>query len=65
MSIFGTEKSTVQYSLIRYAEEVGWVHISMSEALLLRKGEGGLLFNRVLAEKIGMANRLHRTWSCR
>ena len=65
MSIFGTEQSTVQNPLMGYAEEVGWVRVSTSEALLLRKGEGGLLFNRVLAEKIGMANGLHRIWSCR
>ena len=52
MSIFGTEQSTVQKPLILYAEEVGWVRVSTSEALLLRKGEGGLLFNRVLEEKM-------------
>jgi type I restriction enzyme R subunit len=48
----GSEQHTVQNPLIRYAEEVGWVCVSTSEALLLRKGEGGLLFNRVLEDKL-------------
>jgi hypothetical protein len=30
------------------------MRVSTSEALSLRKGEGRLLFNRVLEEKIGM-----------
>jgi type I restriction enzyme R subunit len=47
-----TEQSTVQNPLIRYAEDVGWVRVSASEALLLRKGDGGLLFNRVLEDKL-------------
>jgi type I restriction enzyme R subunit len=51
-SVLGSEQKTVQEPLIRYAEEVGWVRVSTSEALSLRKGEGGLLFNRVLEEKL-------------
>ena len=52
MSSKFTEQNTVQNPLIRYAEEVGWVRVSTSEALTLRKGEGGLLFNRVLEAKL-------------
>lgn len=52
MSKLGSEQNTVQPPLIRYAEEVGWTYVSPSEALSLRKGEGGLLFNRVLKEWI-------------
>jgi len=52
----GSEQHTVQNPLIRYAEEVGWTYVATSEALLFRKGEGGLLFSRMLAEKIGMEN---------
>ena len=38
----GTEKSTVQAPLIKYATEVGWEYVSKANALSLRKGEGGL-----------------------
>ncbi len=38
--------------LIRYAEEIGWTYLPSSEALSLRRGEGGLLFNRILEEKL-------------
>lgn len=38
--------------LIRYAEEIGWTYLPPSEALSLRRGEGGLLFNRILEEKL-------------
>lgn len=48
----GSEQHTVQYPLIRYAEEVGWAGVSTAETLLLRKGEGGLLFNCVLEDKL-------------
>jgi len=47
-----TEQSTVQAPLIRYAEQVGWTHVSPPDAVALRKGEGGLLFNRLLEEKL-------------
>ena len=48
----GTESATAQNPLIKYAGEVGWVYIKPAEALSLRKGEGGLLFNRILEEKL-------------
>ena len=47
-----TEQDTVQMPLIRYAEEAGWTYIPSAEAVALRRGEGGLLFNRVLEEKL-------------
>jgi len=52
MTNIGKELNTVQAPLIRYAEEVGWTYVPTSEALSLRKGEGGLLFRRVLEEKL-------------
>jgi type I restriction enzyme R subunit len=52
MSKFGSEKDTVQMPLIRYAEEIDWAYLPPSEALSLRRGEGGLLFNRILEEKL-------------
>lgn len=48
----GAEHSTVQNPLLRYAAEVGWTYVPTSEALSLRKGEGGLLFRRALEEKL-------------
>jgi len=49
---FGSEHQVVQTPLIRYAGEIGWTYIPTSGALSLRKGEGGLLFRRVLEEKL-------------
>lgn len=46
------ERNSVQSPLIRYAVQAGWAYISPSEAVALRKGEGGLLFNRILEEKL-------------
>jgi len=47
-----TEHNSVQAPLIRYAEQMGWAYVAPSEAVALRKGEGGLLFNRILEEKL-------------
>ena len=52
MTKLGTESDTVQNPLIRYAGEVGWTYVPTSEALSLRKGVGGMLFSRVLEEKL-------------
>jgi type I restriction enzyme R subunit len=52
MGKIGSEAGAVKNPLIRYAEEIGWTYVSPSEALSLRKGEGGLLFNRILEEKL-------------
>ncbi len=52
MGKIGSEAGAVKTPLIRYAEEIGWTYVSPSEALLLRKGEGGMLFNRILEEKL-------------
>lgn len=48
----GSETATVQNPLIQYAAEVGWGYVPQSDALSLRKGEGGLLFNLTLEEKL-------------
>ncbi len=48
----GTEEPTVQKPLIKYAVQEGWTYITPSDALSLRKGEGGVLFNRILEEKL-------------
>jgi len=48
----GNEKYTVQEPLIRYAQEIGWEYISRQDSLSLRKGEGGLLFKKVLEDKL-------------
>jgi len=52
MSSLGSENKTVQAPLLRYAEQVGWKHVSPSEAVALRKGEGGLLFGRILEDQL-------------
>ncbi|MCK4538281.1 MAG: HsdR family type I site-specific deoxyribonuclease [Candidatus Krumholzibacteria bacterium] len=48
----GSENKTVQAPLISYSKKVGWSYVSPSEAVALRRGEGGLLFNRILEEKL-------------
>lgn len=51
-SKLGSEQSAVQSPLIRYAEETGWEYIPPSDALTMRRGEGGMFFNRVLEDKL-------------
>jgi len=46
------ENTAVQAPLIDYAINAGWTYISSSEAVVLRKGEGGMLFGRVLEETL-------------
>ncbi len=52
MAKIGSEQKTVQAPLIRYAQEVGWAYVPRSEAVVLRKGEGGVLFGCILEEKL-------------
>jgi type I restriction enzyme R subunit len=44
MSKLGTEKASVQNTLIQYACDIGWDYIKPDEALRLRGGRSGLLF---------------------
>ncbi|MBU2623184.1 MAG: type I restriction endonuclease subunit R, partial [Proteobacteria bacterium] len=58
----GTETTTVQQPILKYADEIGWKVISQEESLSFRKGESGTLFYRVLEEKLlelnkGLVNR--------
>ena len=39
-----TEAGTVQFPMVRHAAEVGWTPLSPKEALAMRGGEAGLLF---------------------
>jgi type I restriction enzyme R subunit len=47
-----TESATVQDPLVCYASEIGWKIVPQSEALSLRKGEGGMLFYNLLEETL-------------
>src|SRR5213593_515563 len=47
-----TESATVQNPLARYAGEIGWKIVPQSEALSLRKGEGGMFFYKLLEETL-------------
>jgi len=53
----GTEKTTIQEPIVKYANEIGWKVISQEEALSLRKGESGMLFYRVLEEMLLELNK--------
>ncbi len=46
------ENNSVHTPLIRYAEAAGWTFVPPAEATALRRGTGGLLFNRILEEKL-------------
>ncbi len=48
----GTEATTVQNPLIRYAGDVGWEHVSPGEAAKLRRGEAGIMFYALLEETL-------------
>src|SRR5437867_2773459 len=47
-----TESGTVQDALVRDAGEIGWSVVPQSEALSLRKGEGGMFFYNLLEETL-------------
>ena len=47
-----TESATVQDPLVRYAGEIGWEIVPQSEAVGLRKGEGGMFFYNLLEETL-------------
>lgn len=47
-----TESATVQDPLVRYASKIGWEVVSQSEAVILRKGEGGMFFYKLLEETL-------------
>ena len=53
----GTETPTVQQPIIKYAGEIGWKIVSREDALSLRRGESGILFYRVLEEKLRELNK--------
>jgi type I restriction enzyme R subunit len=48
MTNLASEAATVQYPLIRHAEEIGWTVVSQDEALRRRGGEAGLFFYKDL-----------------
>src|SRR5437762_10626880 len=47
-----TESATVQDPLVGYAGEIGWEIVPQSEAVILRKGEGGVFFYNLLEETL-------------
>jgi hypothetical protein len=53
----GTETTTVQQPIIKYADEIDWIVVSQEDALSFRKGESGTLFCRVLEEKLLELNK--------
>ncbi len=46
------EAATVQFPLVKYAEDIGWMIVPPDEALRLRGGEAGLFFFKVLEEAL-------------
>ena len=51
-----TESATVQDPLVRYAGTIGWEIVPQSEAVGLRKGEGGMFFYNLLEETLLQLN---------
>ena len=56
MEKIGTEASTVQYPIIRYAVDIDWEYLKPEEALYLRGGEGGLLLKEIFLTQIQRLN---------
>src|SRR5262245_63192781 len=46
------EMGTVQFTLVKHAEEAGWAVISDTEALIKRRGESGLFFYAELEDAL-------------
>ena len=53
----GTETTTVQDPMIKYADEIKWKFVSREDALTLRKGESGTLFYRILEDSLIKLNK--------
>src|SRR5438067_4422587 len=47
-----SEMATVQFTLVKHAEEAGWTVVSETEALTERRGESGLFFHTELEEAL-------------
>ena len=52
-----SERSAVQNSMLKYADEIGWKSVSRSEALQMRHGDTGLYFADVLETQLMRFNR--------
>ena len=53
----GSERSTVQNPLIRYAQEAGWTYLKPEDALAQRGGDGGMLLRETF---LAQAQRLNQ-----
>ena len=53
-----TEAGTVQFPMVRHAAEVGWTPLPPKDALAMRGGEAGLLFQ----DELGRALRRFNPW---
>jgi len=56
MPKLGSEKSSVQNTLIQYATEIGWEYIAPEEATRLRGGRSGLIFKEIFATQLHKIN---------
>lgn len=51
-----SEARSVQGPLVKYVNDVGWESVPEQAAVTLRRGEGGVLFYHVLAERLKLLN---------
>ncbi len=51
-----SERSAVQDPMLRYADKIGWTHITCEDALRRRGGEVGLFFADILQEQLFRLN---------
>ena len=54
--MLGSEKSTVQITLIKYATEIEWEYVTSEEATRLRGGRSGLIFKEIFTNQIHKLN---------
>jgi len=52
----GSERSSVQNPMIRYATDIGWQYIEPDEALRLRGGMTGLVFRELFINQMVRLN---------
>ncbi len=56
MVFLGSERTAVQNPFIRYAQDAGWTYLPRDEALVLRRGDTGLLLHDVLIDQLQRLN---------
>ncbi len=52
MSVFASERSSVQKPIIEYAKQIGWEYLSSDDAESMRGGETGLILKKIFSSQV-------------